>query len=89
MAVAHGKNLSQWFRSRDAIEMFNAVSQDLGVVFNPLNLKDSELVGLSAKKMAESFPNLIVTRRGAPENGCGTWLHPDIALHNSGEALDS
>ena len=49
MAVAHGKNLSQWFRSRDAIEMFNAVSQDLGVVFNPLNLKDSELVGLSAE----------------------------------------
>lgn len=26
------------------------------------------------------FPNLVVSKRGSPENGGGTWLHPDLAV---------
>ena len=78
MAVAHGKDLSQWLRTKDAYDTFEALACMSG--FNPVDLQDSDRVGFSAKKMADYFPRFIVSKRGAPENGGGTWLHPDIAL---------
>jgi KilA-N domain len=43
-------------------------------------LGDSDVSTLSGAKYAKMFPALVVSKRGSPENGGGTWLHPDLAV---------
>lgn len=83
MCSAHGKDLTQWFRTKDTLELFIELAQDLGLPFNPVDLQDLDVSRLSASKYAEIFPGLVFSKRGSPENGGGTWLHPDLALQNA------
>lgn len=80
MAVAHGKDLTQWFRTKDTLELFCALATDLGIPFNSVDLQNSDTSRLSASKYASLFPGLVFSRVGSPENGGGTWLHPDLAI---------
>lgn len=80
MSVAHGKDLPQWFRTKDTLELFDALSADLGLNVNPVDLQDLDVSRLSASKYAELFPGLIFSKRGSPSTGGGTWLHPDLAI---------
>lgn len=80
MSVAHGKDLTQWFRTKDTLELFQALAEDLGLDINSVDLQNSDVSTLSAAKYVEMFPSLIFSKRGSPENGGGTWLHPDLAI---------
>jgi KilA-N domain len=80
MAVAHKKDITQWFRTRDVLELFIALADDLNQNSNPVNLQDLDVSRLSPSKYAEMFPFAITVKRGSPETGGGTWLHPDIAV---------
>lgn len=31
-------------------------------------------------RVSSTFPSLVIVKRGSPENGGGTWVHPDIAI---------
>lgn len=76
MAVAHNKNIADWFRNQETIELLIALAYDLGLpVPNYGIFHNSSITALSA-----TFPELINVKRGSPENGGGTWLHPDLAI---------
>ena len=32
------------------------------------------------KRISRAYPTLVRSRQGSPENGGGTWLHPDLAM---------
>jgi hypothetical protein len=75
MCVAHGKDISDWLRTDDTFETVVVLADDLGIV--PISAKkpNSDKTRVSA-----CYPTLVVVKRGAPEMGGGTWLHPDLAI---------
>jgi hypothetical protein len=79
MCVACGKDLNDWFTTKDTVDLFLELVADLGIVANPGEFRDLEVARLSAAKYAAAFPDLIISRRGSPATGGGTWLHPDLA----------
>ncbi len=83
MAVAHGKKILSWLRTQDTLELFYALSSDLGLEVKGADLRLLDIQSLSAKKYAETFPDLIRTKQGSPAVGGGSWLHPDLALQEA------
>jgi len=75
MAVAHGKEIKEWFSNRSTIDLVEALALDLMLEIKEGISPDSGIVKVSA-----AYPSLIVGKRGAPESGGGTWIHPDLAV---------
>ena len=75
MAVAHGKDISDWLRTDDTWELVEALADDLGVKINPANKPNS-----IKTRVAACYPSLVTVKRGSPENDGGTWIHPDLAI---------
>jgi hypothetical protein len=80
MCIAHAKEVKFWLRTLDTFELFVALYQDLGYVLKGENNHLSYSLNLSATKYAELFPELLVVKKGSPEFGGGTWIHPDLAI---------
>lgn len=80
MCATHGKDLTQWFRTKETLELFCALLADNSDIFNPVDLQDLDISRLSGSKYSEMFPSLITSKRGSPQAGGGTWLHPDLAI---------
>lgn len=80
MAVANDKDLAQWFRTKETLDLFCALAEDLGLELKTGILQDSDIARLSASKYSSIFPKLVTSKRGSPENGGGTWLHPDLSI---------
>lgn len=75
MCVAHRKDISDWLKTDDTWETVLALAEDLGVKANSAKTPNSDKTRVSA-----TYPTLVVSRRGSPETGGGTWLHPDLAI---------
>ena len=75
MAVAHGKEIKEWFSNRSTIDLVEALALYLMLEIKEGISPDSGIVKVSA-----AYPSLIVGKRGAPESGGGTWIHPDLAV---------
>ena len=56
MCVAHSKDLTQWFRTKDTFELFMELAQDLGISANSVNLQNLDFSRLSASRYADIFP---------------------------------
>lgn len=80
MCVAHKKRISTWLRTRETLELFEALARDLGSPINCSDLNSLDISRLTATKYMEIFPGLIFSKSGHPNSGGGTWLHPDLAL---------
>lgn len=80
MCVAHDKKIDGWFRTAETLHLFVALADDLALNSNHSDLSNLDVARLSASKYCQMFPSLIVSKRGAPEMGGGTWLHPDLAI---------
>lgn len=80
MCAAHGKEMKFWLQNRETLELFIALSDDLGIKTYVGKVPDSYISSLTATRYVEIFPQLIVSKRGSPKNGGGTWLHPHLAL---------
>ena len=80
MCAAHGKKLLSWFRTQDTLELFCDLADDLGIETKGADLRLSDVPRLSATKYAQMFPDLIFTKKGSPDFGGGSWLHPDLAM---------
>lgn len=75
MAVAHGKDISDWFRTDDNWELVEALADDLGV-----KIKNHKSGNSVYTRVAACYPSLVTVKRGSPENDGGTWIHPDLAI---------
>lgn len=80
MCVAHNKKIDSWFRTNETFQLFLALAENLDLNFNYSDLSNLDVARLSASNYAEIFPQLIVSKRGSPETGGGSWLHPDLAI---------
>jgi hypothetical protein len=76
MCVAHGKDISDWLKTDDAWEFVVALASDLGIV--PKDPKSGNSV---YTRISAVYPTLVIVKRGSPEAGGGTWLHPDLAVY--------
>jgi hypothetical protein len=75
MCAAHAKDIANWLKTDDTLELVKALAQDLGIESNSSKKTNSDKTRVSA-----CYPTLVVVKRGAPELGGGTWLHPDLAI---------
>lgn len=75
MCVAHGKKINDWFGNDETIELVEALATDLG-----LSIKDGISRNSGVMEVSAAYPQLVISKRGSPENGGGTWLHPDLAI---------
>ncbi len=75
MCVAHGKRIKAWFSNQSTIDLLKALAKDLGIEPKGQDSALSSVVRVSA-----AYPQFVIVKRGSPENGGGTWLHPDLAL---------
>ncbi len=81
----YGKEPRDWLRLHETEEYMRALAEALGVPFDPkfVSRKSSGKVtgGKSGfRPELRECAGLVVTRRGSPENGGGTWLHPKLAV---------
>jgi KilA-N domain len=75
MATAHDKEIKFWFRNESTIQLIEALATDLG-----LEIK-GEISHLSSiSSISAAYPDLVLSRKGAPLSGGGTWIHPDLAI---------
>lgn len=80
MCTAHRKRISTWLRTKETLELFDALAKDLRSSINCSDLNSLDITRLTATKYMEIFPDLIFSKSGHPDGGGGTWLHPDLAL---------
>lgn len=96
MCLAHGKDINQWQRTWDTLELFVALADDLKIPhsFKNFDFKTRQFVGecesvelqtldvtkLSGSKYAKLFPGLLFVKMGSPATGGGAFLHPDLAV---------
>lgn len=96
MCIAHGKDINQWYRTWDTLELFVALADQMAIPhgfknfdfktrkfigeFNSVELQSLDVTRLSGSKYAKLFPGLIFVKAGSPAIGGGAFLHPDLAL---------
>lgn len=80
MCVAYSKDVSHWLENKETLELFIALAIDLSVFSNPHFSEDSYAASFPVSRYPKVFPDLINVKRGSPENGGGTWIHPDLAI---------
>lgn len=82
MAVAYGKDVSDWLTNKSTFELLNALAKKLGsATWNYDDVKDRNSGDLSATRLSELFPDILTSKRGSPRFGGGVWLHPSLAVH--------
>jgi hypothetical protein len=96
MCVAHGKDINQWYRTWDTLELFVSLANELKIPHDfesfdfrtrqfteeckSVELQTLDVTRLSGAKYAKMFPGLIFVKMGSPSTGGGAFLHPDLAL---------
>lgn len=80
MCLAHNKNINDWFTTKDTFDLFVALADDLGIEIKSGEFRNLDIARLSASKYSKIFSGLVLSKRGSPETGGGTWLHPDLAI---------
>jgi len=75
MCVAHGKDVSDWLKTDDIWELVVALASDLGI-----KAKNRKSGNSAYTRVSAAYPTLVIVKRGAPDNGGGTWVHPDLAI---------
>jgi hypothetical protein len=78
MCLAHGKEISNWLRTDGTLELVTALASDLGI--QTAKIKTEKIRNSVFTRVSAAFPDLVVSKRGSPENGGGVWLHPDLAV---------
>ena len=75
MCTAHNKDVSDWLKTEDTWDLAIALADDMG-----LSPKSRKSGNSNYTRVSATFPDLVKVKRGSPENGGGTWLHPDLAM---------
>ncbi|MGB3208702.1 MAG: KilA-N domain-containing protein [Crinalium sp.] len=76
MCVAHSKDISDWLALQSVWELVTALANRLGI-----NPKTGDFRFSARTKVSAFYPTLVIVKRGSPESGGGTWIHPKLAVH--------
>ena len=86
MSVAYGKDISDWLKTDDTFELVTALAFDLGLISEEdarkklVEIKSDKNPNSIKTRVSAAYPSLVVVKRGSPDNGGGTWIHPDLAV---------
>lgn len=80
MCLAHNKPLSDWFRNQETLNLFVYLAEDLDLQIKYGISHVSSGVRLSASYYDKIFPDLVIVKKGSPDNGGGVWLYPELAI---------
>ena len=75
MCVANDREIREWFSNQSTVELLEVLSEYLN-----LEVKGGISPNSTISRVSEIYPDLVVSRRGSPINGGGTWIHPDLAI---------
>lgn len=75
LCAAYGKKLRDWLQMEPTFKLFVALAKRLGS-----ETKENFKLNSSMAMLSRIFPDLIVVKRGSPENGGGIWIHPKLAI---------
>ena len=75
MCRAHSKDISDWLKTDDTWDLVVALAENLGVF--PKNCKSGNSV---FTRVSSIYPSLVIVKKGSPEFGGGSWIHPDLAI---------
>lgn len=75
MCAAHGKDISDWLKTDETLALVSALARRLEI--EPKTGKSGNSV---YTRVSATYPTLVIVKRGSPENGGGTWLHPKLAI---------
>ncbi len=76
MCVAHRKDISDWLALISTFELVSALASRLNIRPNSGNSPNSIKTRVSA-----TYPDIVIVKRGSPDKGGGTWIHPKLAVH--------
>ena len=82
MCKTHKKKVADWLRLESTLELVVALAEDLNTesFVNKAELLKGGESRLSKLVRISDFSDLVFVKKGSPENGGGTWLHPDLAV---------
>lgn len=75
MCVAHNKDISDWLKTDETWDLVTALADDLCI--QPNSAKKPKSV---KTRVSLTYPTLVIVKRGAPDAGGGSWIHPDLAI---------
>lgn len=75
MCVANDKDISDWLKTDETWSLVSALAESLAIISKYPKSGNSIY-----KRVSASYPTIVVVKRGSPESGGGTWLHPDLAI---------
>lgn len=78
MCVAYGKDISDWLKTDETWELVAALAEDLEI--EPVESKSRKSGNSVFTRVSATYPGLVIVRRGSPDSGGGSWLHPDLAV---------
>lgn len=78
MCVANEKDVSDWLKTDDTWDLVVALANDLAI--DPIQIKNHKSGNSVFTRVSATYPSLAIVKRGSPESGGGTWLHPDLAI---------
>lgn len=78
MCVSHNKDISDWLKTGETWDLATALAEDLNI--EPIKPKNHKSGNSVFTRVSATYPILVIVRRGSPETGGGSWLHPDLAL---------
>jgi hypothetical protein len=76
MCVAHNKDISDWLALNATFDLVTALAARLSIDPNSGNSPNSVKTRVST-----TYPSIVIVKRGSPEKGGGTWIHPKLAVH--------
>lgn len=83
-AERFGKEPRDWLRLHETEEYMRALAEHMGIAFEPSYAKRKNSGKVSGGKSGfrpelNKIKGLVLAKRGSPETGGGTWLHPRLA----------
>lgn len=76
MCLAHEKSVMDWLALPSTFELVSALAARL-----PVEPKCRKSTNSVRTRVSATYPTLVIVKRGSPENGGGTWIHPKLAVH--------
>jgi len=77
MCVAFNKDVSEWLKTRPTFELVEALANRLGIKPDP---KSASKPNSLKTRVSNTYPALVITKRGSPQAGGGTWIHYKLGV---------
>jgi hypothetical protein len=76
MCAAHERDVSDWLALDSTLRLVEALAYRCRI-----GIKTGISRFSARTRVSALYSSLVMVRRGSPDNGGGTWIHPKLAVH--------